>query len=205
MIDKIVYVSKVDITNSEELENSELIVIDEDENVFDSWISTKEPHIVYGLEEGKTYTLIEKTAPYGYEIAESITFKVTEDKENQIIVMEDKPILTEVKLVKKDSQTKEIIKDKSVFGLYKDEECNELIDKYNSEDGVISFTDLRYGIYYIKELVPPNKYAISDEIVKLEINDKGVYINDTQLNEEDNIYSFEFYNDEKPNPDTRNR
>ena len=43
--------------------------------------STKEAHRVPGLEEGKTYKLIEKTAPYGYELTEEIEFTVSEDKE----------------------------------------------------------------------------------------------------------------------------
>ncbi|MBQ3494123.1 MAG: nucleotide exchange factor GrpE, partial [Clostridia bacterium] len=50
-----------------------------------------EPHHITGLEEGKTYTLTEKTAPYGYEIAESVEFTVSTDKETQLIEMKDMP------------------------------------------------------------------------------------------------------------------
>ncbi len=64
MIDKIVDVTKTDLTNGEEIEGAELIVTDEDGNVIDEWVSSKEPHHVNNLEEGKTYNLIEKTAPY---------------------------------------------------------------------------------------------------------------------------------------------
>ena len=204
MVDKVVIISKVDITNEEELEGAELIITDEKDNVIDRWISTNEKHIVNGLEEGKTYILTEKTAPYGYEICESIEFVVSNNKEDQIIVMKDKPILNSVKLLKKDAKTKEIIKDKSVFGLYIDENCEEIIDKYESNEGIITFKDLRYGIYYIKELVPPNKYILSEKILKLEINDKGIFLNNEEL-KEDTEYSFEFYNTEKENPKTRYR
>lgn len=93
MIDKRVSVTKTDLTTSEELEGAELIVTDEDGNVIDQWISTKEPHYVVGLEENKTYTLTEITAPNGYEVAESITFMVSEDKETQHIEMKDKQII----------------------------------------------------------------------------------------------------------------
>ena len=65
MIDKLVEVTKTDITNGEELEGAELVVTDEDGNVIDEWTSTKEHHQVKGLEEGKTYILKETTAPYG--------------------------------------------------------------------------------------------------------------------------------------------
>ena len=72
MIDKLVEVTKTDLTNGEELEGAELEVTDEEGNIVDSWTSTKEAHQVKGLEEGKTYILKETTAPYGYEITEEI-------------------------------------------------------------------------------------------------------------------------------------
>lgn len=64
MIDKLVEITKTDITNGNELEGAELEVTDEDGNTIDKWTSTKEPHKVKGLEEGKTYILKETTAPY---------------------------------------------------------------------------------------------------------------------------------------------
>lgn len=64
MIDKIVEITKTDLTTGEELEGAELIVTDEDGNEVDKWISEKTPHHVSGLEEGKKYTLTEKTCPY---------------------------------------------------------------------------------------------------------------------------------------------
>ena len=64
LIDKIVDVKKTDIVNGEEVEGAELIVTDENGNEVDRWISTKEPHHVVGLEEGKKYILTELTAPY---------------------------------------------------------------------------------------------------------------------------------------------
>ena len=91
MIDKIVSITKTDLTNGKEIEGATLIVTDENGNIVDEWVSTKEPHRVSNLEEGKIYTLTEITAPYGYELAESITFEVSYDKETQIIEMKDAP------------------------------------------------------------------------------------------------------------------
>ena len=91
MIDKIVSITKTDLTNGNEIEGAKLIITDENGNIVDEWVSTKEPHKVSNLEEGKIYTLKEITAPYGYEIAESITFEVSYDKETQIIEMKDAP------------------------------------------------------------------------------------------------------------------
>ena len=205
MIDKMVEVVKTDFVTGEELEGAELQVVDENGNIIDEWISTKEPHIVRGLEENKKYKLIEKTTPYGYEIAEEIIFTVTQDKETQKIEMKDMPILTDVQLIKIDAETKERICDDFVFGIYKDENCTELIEEVKSdkETATITFKDLRYNTFYIKEISSPDNYNLSDGVIKLEINDKGVFVNDIQLPKEENeIYSFEFENTKIETPNT---
>ena len=196
MIDKIVEISKTDITNGNELEGAELEVIDEDGNTIDKWTSTKEPHQVKGLEEGKTYILKEKTAPYGYEITEEIEFVVTTEKDTQKIEMKDMPILKNVKVIKVDSETKETIKDKFIFGIYEDPECTKLIKevKSNKEDGTALFEELRYGTYYIKEIKAPKDYELSSRVAKVEINDKGIFVDDEQVEETDSTIEFTFEN-----------
>ena len=196
MIDKLVEITKTDLTTGEELEGAELEVIDEEENVIDKWTSTKEPHQVKGLEEGKTYTLKETTAPYGYEITEEIEFTVTTDKETQKVEMKDMPILKNVKVIKVDSETKEIIKDRFTFAIYEDQECTKLIKEVqsNKEDGTAIFEDLRYGTYYIKETKAPTDYKLSNKIVKVEINDKGIFVDDKQMEEKDDTVEFTFEN-----------
>ena len=204
MIDKLVEIVKTDLVTGEEIEGAELQVIDEEGNIIDEWTSTKEPHKVPGLEEGKKYTLIEKTAPYGYELTEKIEFEVTTDKETQKVKMKDMPILKDIQLTKIDSKTKEVIKEKFTFGLYKDEECKELIMQVDSdkENGIILFDDLRYGIYYVKEITAPKGYNKSDKNIKIEINDKGVFADDKEIEEKENIYNFEFENAPIETPNT---
>ena len=196
MIDKLVEVTKTDLTTGEEIEGAELEVIDEEGNVIDKWTSTKEPHQVKGLEEGKTYILKETTAPYGFEITEEIKFVVTTDKETQKVEMKDMPILKNIKIVKIDSQTKETIKDKFTFAIYGDPECIKLIKEVqsNKEEGTAVFEDLRYGIYYIKETKAPEDYELSTRIVKIEINDKGIFVDDEQVEEKENTIEFSFEN-----------
>lgn len=155
MIDKIVDVIKTDMVNGEEVEGAELVVTDEEGNEIDKWISGKEPHHVVGLEEGKNYVLTEITCPYGYEVAENITFTVTTDKETQLIEMKDMPILKSVQVEKIDKDTGEHIKsNKFTFGIFEDEECTKLIKEAgaNEFEGTALFEDLRYNTYYIKEL-----------------------------------------------------
>ena len=204
MIDKTVEISKTDFVTGEEIEGAELKVVDENGNTIDSWTSTKTPHKVKGLEEGKTYKLIETLAPYGYELTNEIEVTVTSEKEIQKIEMKDMPILQTVQLVKKDSNTNEIIKDKFTFGLYEDQECNKLIKtvESNKELGTVTFSDLRYGTYFIKEESSPNGYVLSDKVIKLEINDKGIFIDGEKIEGENDIYSFDFYNTPVDTPKT---
>lgn len=205
MIDKIVEVSKIDSITKEKIKGAELMVIDENGNIIDSWKTDQESHKVKGLEEGKKYKLIENNAPYGYEIAKEIEFIVTDDKQNQIIEMEDMPILTDIKVNKIDSETKEIIKDKFTFAIYEDKECTKLIKEIesNKNDGFVVFEDLRYGEFYIKEIEAPKNYILSDEVIKVEINDDGVLINDKLIEEKaDAVYSFEVENTKIETPKT---
>ena len=207
MIDKIVDVTKTDMVNGEEVEGAELVVTDEEGNEIDKWISTKEPHHVIGLEEGKTYTLTETTCPYGYETAESITFTVTTEKETQLIEMKDMPILKSVQVEKIDKDTGEHIKsNKFTFGIFEDEECTKLIKEAgaNEFEGTALFEDLRYGTFYIKELKAPLGYKLSDQVVKIEINDKGVFADGVSLEETEGIYSFVYYNSLLPAVQTGN-
>ena len=204
MIDKTVEVSKTDFVTGEEIEGAELKVVDESGNTVDSWTSTKTPHKVQGLEEGKTYKLIETLAPYGYELTNEIEFTVTSEKEIQKIEMKDMPILQTVQLVKKDSNTNEIIKEKFTFGLYEDQECTKLIKTVESDKdlGTVTFSDLRYGTYFIKEESSPKGYVLSDKVIKLEINDKGIFIDGEKIEGENDIYTFDFYNTPVDTPKT---
>lgn len=207
MVDKIVDVTKTDMVNGEEVEGAKLVVTDKEGNEIDKWTSTKEPHHVVGLEEGKTYVLTETTCPYGYEIAESITFTVTTDKETQLIEMKDMPILKSVQVEKIDKDTGEHIKsNKFTFGIFEDEECTKLIKEAgaNEFEGTALFENLRYGTFYIKELQAPLGYKLSDQVVKIEINADGVFADGVSLEETEGIYSFVYYNSLLPAVQTGN-
>lgn len=197
MIDKQVATSKVDITNGEELEGAEIVVTDSEGNEVDKWTSTKDIHYINGLVEGQTYTMTEITAPYGYEITNSITFVVSADKETQTVIMKDAPILSSVLVNKVDSITGENIISKDFeFTLYSDKKCkNEIITvNANTDDGTALFSELRYGTYFIKETKAPQGYMLSDEVVEIIINDEGVFANGKELTEENGIYSIEYQN-----------
>lgn len=202
----LVEISKKTITGDEELPGAELTVLDENGKVVDNWTSSDKPHTIEGLVVGKEYTLKENLAPLGYSIASDIKFKVSNTNETQKVVMVDTPILSNVKIIKIDDNTKEIIKKDFTFGLYTDEECTQLISEVhsNKKEGTALFENLKYGEYFIKEVKSPKGYELSDKIVKLEINENGVFANGTKLTQDNNIYSFEFTNKQTPKVQTGN-
>ena len=89
--------------------------------------------------------------------------------------MKDMPILKNVKVIKVDSETKETIKDKFIFGIYEDLECTKLIKEVKSdkEVGIALFENLRYGTYYIKEIKAPKDYELSSRIAKGNRNNRS--------------------------------
>ena len=206
MVDKIVSVSKTDLVTGEELPGAELEITDKDGNVIDKWTSTNEPHNVKGLEEGMEYTLTEKTCPYGFEQAESITFTASEEKVNQLVEMKDMPILKTIKVLKADSDTKELIKEDFTFGIFEDPECTKLIKEVKSdkENATVTFEDMRYGVFYIKELKAPKNYQLSDKVVKIDINDKGTFADGELLEDNDSVCTFTYYDKQIPKVQTGN-
>lgn len=81
---------KSDITTGVELDGATLTVLGEDGEIVDTWTSKKdEPHIIEYLEVGKSYTLREEFAPYGYLKASEVKFTVKDTNEIQKIEMKD--------------------------------------------------------------------------------------------------------------------
>ena len=85
-----VEISKQDITTEKELPGAKLIIRDEAGREVESWTSSDEPHMIEKLPAGK-YTLTEVTAPKGYDIAETVSFEVTDSAEIVHVKMMDKP------------------------------------------------------------------------------------------------------------------
>ena len=50
------------------------------------------------------------------------------------------------------------------------------------------------GKYYIKEIKAPTDYELSNKILKVEINDKGIFVDDKQMEEKNDTIEFTFEN-----------
>lgn len=173
MVDKRVSVSKQDIVSKKELPGAKLQITDKDGNVVEEWTSGETPHYVSGLKENETYYLTEITAPNGYEIAETIEFKVTNEKVDQEIVMYDAPY-TAIQVNKVDAATKKPVISKDFeFTMYADAECTQVIRTVNAntKDGTATFDKVGFGTYYIKETKAPQGYLLSDEVKKIVVDE----------------------------------
>lgn len=75
------YVSKRALTGDDELPGATLTIQDKDGTVVRQWVSGDTPTEIRGLQFDKIYTLVETAAPNGYEVAESIRFKLVQRKD----------------------------------------------------------------------------------------------------------------------------
>lgn len=157
MKDKQVSVTKTDITGTQEVPGATLTVKDEDGNTVDTWVSGDKEHHVSGLEEGKTYTLIEETAPEGYVRAEEITFTVTKEKVDQEVNMFD----AQVKVTKTDALTGDAVKGAEFTVFDKD---GNIVDKWTTDGTAHAVSGLDAGCEYVlKETKTPEGYMTAPD------------------------------------------
>ena len=169
-----VKVSKVDISDGEELEGAHIQIIDQDGNVVDEWDSTKEAHVTEKLKTGKIYTLRETVAPDGYLLTSDTTFVLKEDgtvdAEKTTAVSKDGVLLVQDKLATAASiaVTKKLTyigenlaaRDQTFYvALYSDKECTQRVSDVkalvfkNADVSTVVFSEnIKAGkTYYIAE------------------------------------------------------
>lgn len=108
---------------------------------------------------------------------------------------------------KVDSETGQNIKsNKFEFTSYSQENCAESskLEKIEGDEqtGTAEFL-IRYGTTYIKESKAPQGYKLSDEVVKVEFTDKGLFVNGKEVKVDDeHRYSIVYQNALLPSVDT---
>lgn len=157
MKDAKITASKTEVTGTKEVEGAKMIVTDEKGKTVDEWTSGKEEHSISGLEEGKTYTLIEETAPEGYVRADEITFTVTNEKVDQEVNMFD----AQVKVTKTDALTGDAVKGAEFTVFDKD---GNIVDKWITDGTAHAVSGLDAGKeYMIKETKTPEGYMTAPD------------------------------------------
>lgn len=104
------------------------------------------------------------------------------DLEDEGQTVEFNPLMTEIRVVKVDAQTKQTIKSKDFeFTIYEDEACTKAIKKVNADQatGTATFNEIGYGTYYIKETKAPTGYSLSGEVVKVVVDEKLKNVGET--------------------------
>lgn len=161
-----VELTKTDLTNGKELPGAHLQLTDEEGNVVEEWISTKEPHVIKELVVGKSYTLTETKPADGYVTAESITFTVENTAEVQKHIMEDD--VTKVLISKTDISGNELPGAKLTI---LDAEGN-VVECWTSTEEAHYIEKLPIGEYTLREESAPNGYLVAED-VKFTVEDTG--------------------------------
>ena len=160
-------------------------IIDVDQNIIATKTTDKNGTLlVDDLEWGKIYTLIEKNAPVGYEATTQNVY-LSKGEKDRVIEIQDKRKTGIATLVKKDEKDGTKLEG-AKYGLYAK---NTIYDKYGNEqytpdtkiseattddNGKITFDELQWGDYYIKEISSVYGYELSNEKYEFTINAKNV-------------------------------
>ena len=164
-----VEISKLDITNDEELAGAYLQVIDKDGNIVDEWVSTNEPHYIEALLiSGETYTLHETIPAEGYVVADDVTFTVNDKGEVTEVKMYDDT--TKVHITKLDITTKKELPGAKLRII----DGETVVEEWTSTDKahIIEGKLIAGKEYTLREITAPKSYEISDDI-KFKVNEDG--------------------------------
>ena len=127
----------------------------------EEWISTKEPHVVYGLPEG-TYTLHEELPPYaeGYVSAEDMEFEVKED--GSVTKVEMKDAYSKVEISKTDITTGKELKGAKLQILNKE---GEILEEWVTDGKPHLVEKLPVGEELtLREITAPEGYEIAEDV-----------------------------------------
>ena len=181
-----VYISKIDMANSEELPGADLIVKDKDGKEVAKWTSTNEKHLIEKLGVG-TYTLTEITAPDGYEKAETITFVVDKngkilvnDKEvtDKTVIMKDAPVTANVYISKIDMANSEELPGADL--IVKDKDGKE-VAKWTSTTEKHLIEKLGVGTYTLTEITAPDGYEKAETITFVVDKDGKILVDNKEV------------------------
>ena len=183
---KKITINKVQAGGSQELSGAKLTLKNSDGDTIETWVSdgkAKDLEVAYG----ETYTLTEDDAPAGYEIAESITFRITseglleikkdgswQEQKTANVTMEDALSEFDIEFEKRDFRTEDMLSGA------------ELVLKTSNGKVIKSWTStstsekikLTKGDYILSESSAPKGYDKTEDI-KFTVNESGKVVSST--------------------------
>lgn len=197
-----VSIKKTDITGSKEIAGAKLLLKDKDGNVIESWTSATEAHVFEKkLIAGETYTLVEVTAPSGYEVTENITFTVNKDGTVSVdgktvdgneVIMKDEttPVGEEGRIVVSKLVTfqgkNQAVNRTFYTALFSDADCTKKVSDVKelrcegAWSAYVVFEHLKNGTYYVAETDENGDKLESSEVCKIVGNGTECKITPTQ-------------------------
>lgn len=172
------------------------ITEDETGNIVDTLI-TDEKGYAQSISLPYGHYTINEVEKEGYVVQDDIQVFINEEQKVYEFDIHNKLKDYIIQIHKVDSITKEAIIHKEFeFTRFRDEDCTQEIDKawIHKDKGVAYFDNVHYGVFYIKETKAPIGYSLSDEVIKIEVNDEGVFMDDKKIEKENDVYSFIYKN-----------
>ncbi|KAA8679396.1 SpaA isopeptide-forming pilin-related protein [Clostridium sp. HV4-5-A1G] len=191
---------KSDSDNSQPLSGAVFQLLDQYGNVkATSSATVNDGSVVFdGLLYDTDYYIKEITAPTGYNLnSTEYKFQLNKSDQNNYDSQDgvfkfdgsdssqatynyrDTVIRGNIQFTKTGEDADEAGLNGAVFGLYKDSSCNDAVKDSqgksvtaaSEENGRVTFSNVPYGTYYIKEIAPPTGYNPSDKVLTAAIGD----------------------------------
>lgn len=151
------------------------------------------------------YDVTEIKAPEGYNILKTpVKIDIKTDGQKIELPIENKIITGNVKLVKTDSETKSPIEG-AEFGIYQGDK--EISKATTNANGVVEFSNLKYGDYTVKEIKPAEGYLPNSQTWNVKIAEQGktynLDITNQPIKGKIQIVKIDANNEEKPVKDAK--
>ena len=167
------------------LQGATFDIVDTEQNILATETTDKNGSLLISdLEWGKIYTLQETNAPSGYEKAVQ-TIYLSKNEKDKVIEIQDKRKTGTVTLTKQDEKDGTKLEG-AVYGLYAQnaiynkegnvqyEPDTKISEATTNSEGKITFENIQWGDYYIKEISTIYGYELSNEKHLFTINEQTV-------------------------------
>ena len=167
------------------LQGATFNIVDTEQNILATETTDKNGSLLISdLEWGKIYTLQETNAPSGYEKAVQ-TIYLSKNEKDKVIEIQDKRKTGTVTLTKQDEKDGTKLEG-AVYGLYAQnaiynkegniqyEPDTKISEATTNSEGKITFENIQWGDYYIKEISTIYGYELSNEKHLFTINEQTV-------------------------------